>query len=134
MADMVATYIRARSTDTVALDNYWEIVEPMEDGEHGVEFGAVVADRLASAGMVPQVKSCMVWTWDYPTVEADGTRFWSFETKWESPKPLIEDLRALFPTVEFEVWDSNHVGCDRCDAEIDRGLSTVCDNCGFDNE
>lgn len=134
MADMVATYIRAKSADTTAMEDYWEIVEPMEGGDHGVEFGAVVADRLASAGMVAQVKSCMVWVWDYPTVEDDGARFWSFETKWESPKPLIEDLRALFPTIEFEVWDSNHVGCNGCDSEIDRYESTVCNRCGFDNE
>jgi len=82
MADMVATYIRARSEDKTAMGEYWDIIEPMIDGSHGVEFGAVVADRLASAGMIPQVERCIVWTWDEPSVEDDGAMFWSFEHPW----------------------------------------------------
>jgi hypothetical protein len=133
MADMVATYIRARSEDKTAMGEYWDIIEPMIDGSHGVEFGAIVADRLASAGMIPQVEGCMVWTWDEPSVEDDGAMFWSFEHPWEPPMKLIEDVRALFPTIKFEVWNSGFVMCDGCDEEIDRYAQPICVSCGYDN-
>jgi hypothetical protein len=130
---MVATYIRAGSTDKDALEEYWELVEPLNDGEHGVEFGAVVCDRLASKGMTARVKSCMVWTYEVPVIEEFGDIYWSFETKWTSPRDLIEDLTVLFPTISFEAWTSNMVNCENCFEEVDRGEDTVCDNCGFDN-
>lgn len=134
MANMVATYVRVGSTDKDALNEYWELIEPLKDGQHGVEFGAVVCDRLASRGLTARVNSRMVWTYDVPEVEEFGNIYWSFETKGGASRDLVEDLSVLFPTLEFDVWTSDMVNCDNCSEEVDRSVATVCDNCGFDNE